>query len=184
MSAKSLFFAAIIIITSTACRIVSTLPSPHCPIEDLLLDESVFHKDFHRSWPSEDGAPMRFGIDKIGVTFSSMTKGGAIQSVYLGGSVNETQRQFTDFVGEFSSRKGWTEWYTPDTFDYQSSVADQYRFACYRHIESGVETCQAIGQYGPYLIQFYTKMSEILTYQDLEHMLQTIDEKAIRCLEE
>jgi hypothetical protein len=173
----------IVIIVATACQIEPTAYPQRCPVEDLLLDKSLFHEDFHRWSPSKDAAPMRFGIRKVGVGFSSETKGGAIQAVYRGPSVKETQRQFTNFAGsEFSSREGWTEWYIPDSFDYQSSVADQYRFSCYRHIASGVETCQAIGQYGPYLIRFHADMSSILTYQDLDRMLQAIDEKAAWCL--
>ena len=186
MRPKNLFSMAMIIIVATACRIVSTLPPPHCPIEDLLLDESVFPEDFFQTLPSKDGAPIRFGIDKIGVGFGSTTQpGGVGQDVYLGRSTKEAQREFIDWAKwEFSPREGWTEWYTPESFNYQSSTADQYRFACYKHIASGVETCQAIGQYGPYLIRFHTNLSTILTYQDLERMLQAIDEKAARCLEE
>jgi len=180
---KSWFSAAIIFIVVTACpiQINPTLPPPPCPIADLLLDESLFHGDFSRSapWPP----PMRFGVDKTGVTFSSKTKGGAIQDVYLGSSVKETQRQFTEYTKwEFFPFEGYTEWYTPNSFDYHSAVADQYQFACYRHMASGVETCQAIGQYGPYLIRFAADMSPVLTYQDLDRMLQAIDEKAARCL--
>lgn len=183
---RILFLAAIIIVVTTACRIGLAPSAPPCPIEDLLLDETPFHGDFYRGLPSEDLAPMRFGIDKIGVDFGSVTRGGGVlQDVYLGSSTRSTQKQFTDFVGSgFSLRRGWTEWYVPDSFDYQSSVADQYRFACYKHIASGVETCQAVGQYGPYLIRLHANMSPILAYQDLERAFRAIDAQAAQCLGE
>jgi hypothetical protein len=185
MKLRNVFLATATIIAATACRIVSALPPPPCPIENLLLDKSLFHEEFSRGIPDKDSAPARFGIDKIGVGFGTMTKGGAVQDVYLGGSTKEAQEEFVDWAKwDFSSREGWTEWYIPGSFNYQSPVADQYRFACYKHIASGVETCQAIGQYGPYLTRFHTDLSTILTYQDLERMLQAIDEKAARCLEE
>jgi len=183
---KSWFFAAIVFIVVTACpiQINPTLPPPPCPIEELLLDKSTFPEDFFQTMPGKYSAPIRFGIDKIGVGFGSTTQtGGVAQDVYLGSSAEKAQKEFINWAKwEFSSREGWTEWYTPESFDYQSLVADQYCFACYRHIESGVETCQAIGQYGPYLIRFLANMDSLLTYQDLERALQAIDERAARCL--
>ncbi|MBN1935963.1 MAG: hypothetical protein JW934_14935 [Anaerolineae bacterium] len=171
-----------------ACRIqIGPAPSPSpCSIESLLLDETFFHKDFYQtSVPSKDGAPMRFGINKIGTGFTSNQYGGATQEVYEGSDAKETRERFAENIAtgyDFSSREGWTDWYIPDTFDYQSLVADQFRFRCYKHKASGVETCQAVGQYGVYLIKFEADMSPILTYQDLERMLQGIDDKAAQCL--
>jgi hypothetical protein len=184
MRLRNVVLAAIILIAVIACQIGSTLPPPPCPIEDLLLDESVFSEEFFRGLPSKDSAPIRFGRDKIGVGFGSRTQtGGMAQDVYLGLGIRETQKEFEDWLKwEFSPREGWTEWYTPDAFDYQSSVADQYRFACYKHIASGVEDCQAIGQYGPYLIRFQATMSSILTYQVVERASQAIDAQAAQCL--
>jgi hypothetical protein len=188
MTWKSLFTVVFVIVVAMACQIQigPTRPPPPCPIEDLLLDKDVFSEDFFRGLPSEESAPARFGIDKIGVGFGSTTKtGGVSQDVYLGASTSQTVKQFADFVrSEFSPRKGWTEWYIPDSFDYQGSVADQYRFGCYRHITSGVESCQAIGQYGPYLIRLHVNMDSLLTYQDLGRVLPAVDEKAAQCLGE
>jgi hypothetical protein len=177
----------IALLTTVACVKIQTgspqLPSP-CPIESLLLNESFFHPDIHQTGPpSKDGAPKRFGVDKIGVGFTSMTQGGALQHVYQGKSAYETQKKFVDDVeGEFSSREGWTEWYQPDALNYQSSVADQFRFGCYRHKASGVETCKAFGQYDVYLLRFLADMSFILTYRDLYRMLEAIDTKMAQCI--
>jgi hypothetical protein len=178
----------IVFLMATACIKIGAepLPSPPCPIESLLLDESFFHSDIHRTGPpSRDAAPMRFGVNRIGVGFTSMTQGGATQDVYQARSTEEAQKKFADYVNaKFSAREGWTEWYIPDAFNYQSSVADQFRFGCYRHEASDVETCQAVGQYDVYLIRFYANMSSILTYRDLERMLQAIDNKVAQCLAE
>lgn len=181
------FLIGIALLTTMACIKIGAgqpPPLPPCPIESLLLDESFFHPDIHQTGPpSRDGAPMRFGVNRIGVGFTSMTQGGASQHVYQGRSVKEAQKKFAEEVEwEFSAREGWTEWYVPDTFNYQSFVADQIRFSCYRHKASGVETCQAFDQYDMYLIELSADMSSILTYQDLERMLQAIDSKVAQCL--
>jgi hypothetical protein len=175
--------ALIAAIATVSCKAESMSWPQRCPVEDILLDESLFHQDFYRWSPAEDAAPMRFGIEKIGVGFTSPSKGGAIQDVYRGTSVRAAQRQFADFVDtEFSSREGYTEWYMPDSLSHQSSVADQVQFACHKHIASGAEQCQAIIRYGPYLIRVHASMSSVLSYQDLERMLQAIDEGAAACL--
>ena len=183
------FLLGIALLTTMSCIKIGAgqpPPPPPCPIESLLLDESFFHPDIHRTGPpSRGGAPMRFGVNRIGVGFTSMTQGGATQDVYQGRSVEEAQKKFAEEVEwEFSAREGWTEWYIPNAFNYQSSVADRFRFGCYRHKTSGVETCQAFGQYNIYLIKLSADMSSILIYRDLERMLRAIDSKVAQCLAE
>ena len=176
----------IIFLAGTACVIqLGPPPSPPpCPIEMLLIDESMFHKDFFQTGPpSKDAAPARFGVNKLGIGFSSMAQGGGIQNIYEGRNIEQTTKQFDEYANNvFSTRLGWTEWYIPDAFVYQSKVADQFRFSCYKHEASGVETCQAVGQYDVYLIRFLADMSTIFTYQDLERILQEIDNKADQCI--
>ena len=176
----------ILLLMSVACAIyigATPPPPPPCPIESLMLEESMFHKDIHQtSPPSKRGAPMRFGDDKLGVGFTSMTQGGATLDVYQARSVKQAQEKFNEqVVYEFSSREGYTGWYT-DTFNYQSSVADQFQFSCRKHKASSVENCRFFGQYNIYLIIFDADISSILTYKDMEGLLQTIDNKVVQCL--
>ena len=170
----------------TACVIhIGPTPAPSpCAIESLMLDESLFHDAIYQTGPpSKKGAPMRFGIDKRGVGFTSQTQGGAGQDVYEGRSARQTQEKFTEIVQfAFSRRKGYTDWYIPEGLHYQSAVADQMRFGCHRHEASGVEKCQVLSQYEVYLVRFHVDISSFLTHTDLERLLQTIDTKMAQCL--
>ncbi len=179
--ASLLLFATLL---ACAIHIGPTPPPSPCPIANLLVDETLFPEEFFQTEPpSKDAAPIRFGINKIGVGFTTMNKGGAIQQVYEGGSLQDTQKEYQEEISLlFSPRKGWTDWYIPSAFNYQSTVADQFRFGCYTHVASGVESCQAVGQYGVFLIRFHTDMSPVMTYRNLEHILQVIDRKAAKCL--
>lgn len=176
-----MFFLMII---ACAVRIGPPPPPAPCPIENLILEEASFHNEIHQTGPaSKSGAPMRFGVNKLGVGFTSMTQGGATQDVYEGRSILQTQEKFTEQIDvEFSNQKGYTEWYTPTDFNYYSSVADQIRFACRRHEASNVENCRAIGQYNVYLIILDVDISSFLTYRDMARLLQTIDVKVTQCL--
>ena len=152
-----------------------------------MIDQSLFSKDWHQqSLPRERSAPDQWGIERLGVSFISQKNGVAGQAVYRGRDFNESKVEYFDRIsatGWFHSDENETEWYIPSDFTYKSTVADNYRFGCQTHNPSGVQSCQFVGQYEVYLIRFRTHMSEIMTYEDLEHILQTIDNKMAQCLD-
>jgi hypothetical protein len=156
-------------------------------METLMLDRSLFSKDWYQqSLPSERSASVRWGIERLGVSFISQKNGVAGQAVYRGRDSNETRAKYFDEItgpGWFHSDENETEWYIPSDFTYESTVANNYRFGCQTHKPSGVQSCQFVGQYEVYLIRFRTDMSSIMTYEDLERILQAIDNKMAQCLE-
>jgi hypothetical protein len=60
-------------------------------------------------------------------------------------------------------------------------VADQYRFGCYTDEDFHCRHCQAVGQYGQYIVVFDAKLDldhpECLSFTDLERALVAIDER-------
>ena len=72
-------------------------------------------------------------------------------------------------------------WVSPDQLHYQSTVADQFRFACIPATINGIPTssCRAVGQYGSLVSVFVTNVFEDrwFTWEDMEHILQVIDER-------
>jgi hypothetical protein len=67
----------------------------------------------------------------------------------------------------FAENKYSFGWSPTDELPYQSPIASQFYFAC--GIESGIPTCQVIGQYQEYLLLFDTHMGpSIMTYPTLE----------------
>jgi hypothetical protein len=149
-----------------------------------MIDVSLFQEGWYQEGPpTERATVIRFGVKKLGVGFLSQRYGVAGHDVHEGRNSKETEKQFLKEVDSwFASREGWTDWYTPGEFDYQSEIADNYRFGCYTHEASGIETCKMMGQYDVYLTGLYVDMSPIMTYDDLEHILHTIDNKIAQCL--
>ncbi len=179
------FWLGLTLFFGLACGIVTepAVPPP-CPIETLMIDVSLFPKDWlQQGPPREKAATVQWGVEKLGVTFISMVHGVALQDVHRGRNVKISEVGYAEeFTSWFHSREDETEWYIPADFNYESLVADRYRFGCQTQKPSGVENCQLVGQYGVYIMRFHTFMSPIMTYDHLAHILQTIDNKMATCL--
>jgi len=155
------------------------VPTPTFPIESLLLDESAFPGGWlaYEPYEPEDG----FGL-AVCVHYSPppTSPGGiALHSAYVARSPEEAADGYGIWAAFwFSDREGWSVWRAPDELRYQSSVADQYRFACSREEDGGRQVCQAVGQYGRYMTRFHTFMNpDTMTPSDLEQVLIAIDER-------
>lgn len=183
------FLYLMVLVTLSACSVLGKVDKPiesSCPIEDLMIDKSLFREGWYQEGPpSERAAVIRFGINRLSVGFLSQRHGVVGHDVYEGRSFEETEKQYFKEVDSwFAPREGWTEWYIPREFSYQSAIADQYRFECYTHNASGVETCKMMGQYNVYLTALHADMSPIMTYYDLDRILRSIDNKMAACLAE
>jgi len=178
-------FIGSVFVVLLACSIWEGEPimPPPCPIEELMIDISLFPADWSQnSLPSERNAPVRWGVDKLGVSFSTQEYGGAIHDVYRGRNLNDAKKGYLNLSESwFQLREDEGEWYIPSDFNYESTVADQYRFGCSIHKPSGFQTCQLSAQYNVYVTRFYTGMSPMMTYKDLEHILRAIDSKMAKC---
>jgi hypothetical protein len=160
-------------------------PAALCEIETLLVDEAVFPEGWtQQGIPDSRGAPASFGVERIGIGFSTRIRGVAGQAVYRAFDIRAAVAGYRDFMSYFSVREGETEWSLPTEFTWRSQIADQFRLGCSTHRSSGVQRCQFIGQYDVYLVRFHTYMSsDLMTYEDLECILQDIDLRMAECLD-
>jgi hypothetical protein len=114
-------------------------------METLVIDLSSFPKGWgQQGTPVERAATVKWGVEKLGVNFIS-EHGVAQQDVHRGRDDYETEIEYLDRIKStawFSFRKDETEWYIPTDFEYQSTVAEHYRFACQIHIPSEIQSCQ------------------------------------------
>ena len=123
------------------------------------------------------------GVEKIGTTFSTPARGGAIQHVYRTFDMRAAASGYEDLLSHFSVRSEETEWTLPEALDYHGKMVDQFRLGCSTWLPSDVESCQFLGQYGVYLVRFHTDMSpDMMTYKDLGRILQDIDRRMAGCL--
>ncbi len=84
---------------SLACRLTESAAPPPCPIENLMINRSLFPEDWDQQGPPvEKAAAVRWGIEKSGVNFISMVHGVAQQDVHRGRDVNETENGYFDNV--------------------------------------------------------------------------------------
>jgi hypothetical protein len=172
-----------------ACSVIRTneaIVPPPCPMENLMIDKSLFPEGWHQEGPPRQrSAPVRWGIEKLGVGFLTQENGVAGQVVHRGENFSHTEDGYFELVDSwFDSEEDATDWYIPPEFNYESAIANHDRFGCRTYKPSGVESCQLVGQYGVYLTRFHTFMSPIMTYDDLAHILQAIDDKMAQCLNE
>jgi hypothetical protein len=162
------------------------LPDPPCPIESLLLDVSLFPGEGWEETGSrtERGAPSRLGIERIGTSFSTPTKGGANQDVYRFWDAREARKGYRELVNSwFSPQAGYSEWATPPDLANLLTHANQDQLACSVYVSGQVEWCQYIAQYQPYVIKLSADMLAI-SHEDFIELVKEIDRRATSCLEQ
>ena len=139
------------------------IPDAPCDIETLIVGDEVFPQGWEQQGlPDSGGAPVSFGVERIGVDFSTPNRGVATLQVYRALDAQAAFRGFDDFLSGFSPRAGETEWIEPSELAFQSQTADQFRLGCSIQLDSNTRMCLFIGQYGVYLVRFHTYMSEDL----------------------
>ncbi|TKJ31643.1 MAG: hypothetical protein CEE40_01085 [Chloroflexi bacterium B3_Chlor] len=159
------------------------VPTPSFPIESLLLDESAFPEGWtaYEAFEPRDG----FGLP-IAITYSSPGYGGgiAVHEVDISRNREEAAERYQEAVRFwFTDDERYTAWSAPAELRHRSAVADQFRIGCHIHQESGIRFCQAVTQYGRYVVWFHTYMSPYITFADLERILLAIDERMASYLE-
>lgn len=162
----------------------SVPPDPPCPIKNLLLEVSFFPgTDWEETGlRTARGAPSTLGIGRIGTTFSTPTKGGAIQHIYRFWDSKEAGKGYEELTKTWvSPEDGYTEWMTPSELINLPINADQSLLACHVHITSQVERCQYIAQYESYVVEFRADLIA-LSYKDFIELVREIDRRATSCL--
>ena len=158
-------------------------PTPAFPIQDLLLDESVFPEGFRavRPFDPEDRIPAEQLARNFLTEKCHPLVVGAGQQVYrfYGGASSAADAYPQQIAIWFSP--SWGDWSIRPELSYESAVADQYRFGCYTDEDFHCRHCVAVGQYAQYMVVFDAKLDpdhpECLTFTDLEEILIAIDDK-------
>jgi len=166
------------------CVIICRPPAAGpCDIHTLMVTEAAFPDGWQAQGDaSARVAPVRFGIERIG---NCLGAPGALacHDVYRAASAGKARKGYPDFMLDFDYREEETGWSLPPELRYHSQIADQYRLECTAWRGGGYERCRFIAQYDVYLVEFHTYMSpEMMTYGDLEHVLQDIDRRMAACL--
>jgi hypothetical protein len=158
-------------------------PTPAFPIEDLLLDESAFPEGWRADAPfdpewgmaSEETA-RHFHTSKCHPLMVGASHG---VNRFSWGADSAAEAYPEQIAIWFSPN--WGEWSVPPQLSYESGVADQYRLGCYYDEDSHCTRCQAMAQYGEYIVLFSAHFDpdhpECLTFTDLEWILLAIDER-------
>lgn len=126
------------------------------------------------NYRQQGGASIEFNVNNPQVLYV------AAHRVYEYKSERQAAKEFEKQLPHrfnSSSIASYTSWQPPQELSYTSTVADQFYFACHKGSVNGIKTvCQAMGQYGNYLVVFHTYLvPEYMTYSDIESILQTID---------
>lgn len=122
----------------------ATPPPAPCPIEALLLDESVVPNEWYFSTSGDPAT--RFGVEFESVGFTSQY-GGGIYDVYRERSLRKAQDSYRGLAKSyFDPRAKLTEWELPPEIMYQSLIADQAQLGCATDIFSKVQRCQFVAQ--------------------------------------
>jgi hypothetical protein len=177
-----LSFVAILLLIS-GCRIYVPTPVPTSEggftAKDLLLDASAFPAGWGAEPPFEIPGPIVGEAkewERVARTFYGYSTI-ADQSVYGYKDKAEASEAFRRWVDRsFSSSEFVSVWETPTELQFQSSYTDQFHLACAQTTSNYV--CQALGQYGEYVIRLYVPMQPRtnVTYADFSRILQTLEE--------
>ena len=166
-------------------------PPPAFPIEELLLDESVFPEGWQAGERTFDPR-QRLPAEQIALGFyihwcpdASLSAGHQVYRFFDGPRCAALGYQ-KEIPGWFAPWEETGPWIVPAELPYQSPLADQFRFNCSTH-QRGGQTCQAVGQYEEYVIRFQTSIDrehpECMSFTDLERILIAIDERMAFYLE-
>lgn len=85
-----------------------------------------------------------------------------------------------DYPAAFYAFSRLTPWREPEGWSYRSSVADRFRFACadFEGFRGRETRCTAMAQYDEFISVFSADiLPDVMTLEDVEHILKAIDER-------
>lgn len=149
-------------------------------LEDLFLEQSELPMGWRREAEFREAcvaAPLDSGcksVDDLALGFSHKS-GHAYENIYVYETVEHAASDFERMIDlVYSGNKYSTPWIVPDELPYVSFVASQSYFACHTH--SGEPRCRFLAQYHEFIVELYTKTNN-MSYEELEQVLETIDQK-------
>ena len=150
-----------------------------CPIETLLLSESLFPEGTHAE-PLESPLP-EYPKESAAQTFY-YAPDAVFHEVVKWHSARDAKREYNLRVkSAFDVDKYMGPWETPDGL-YISSLAQNYQMAC--GIDGKLYQCRMVATYGDYFVFFRAYVSEHgITLAKVNEMLQAIDERMAQCID-
>jgi hypothetical protein len=152
------------------------------PIEHLLIDVT----DFPDNWTVDTDSPRSIpsaplggtkSIKSIEVYFSSQNDF-AFERIRRFKSSEDAASEFARQMKHIFRERKDTQWFTPETISFQSSVAEQSYYACSQAEGYPWPGCTYIAQYGTYFVHFGTGIIlGDMSYSDFERVIQAIDER-------
>jgi hypothetical protein len=159
-------------------------------IDELLIDKSSFPEGWEASepdWTHPPRAPWSGPTDMVEYIsrdfYSLLGKGANADEVIrqFNSSRAAAERYGHDIAVTFRDTEWNTPWVAPVELSFESSVADQYHYACSmlgegEHAKLG---CAYVAQYEVYVVYFGIAIYDTaaITYTDLNAVLEAIDER-------
>lgn len=176
----------------TAWMLAGCLATPTSSIRDfeideLLIDLSAFPSGWYVDWSPSYTSDSRDGRFTQFRTHSEGFEARAIHTIHRHRD-NQAAAYWYDENQPFGDAERLTPWEIPSELPYETKVANQFRFACADFRQNPdddseqFKNCVAIGQYAEYVSIFSISMSpdylaEHMSYPDLGHVLEVIDER-------
>lgn len=131
---------------------------------------------------SERDAPVRIGIERIGTSFPGPFDF-TLQQVYRFEVDRQTKNAYREEAESWftTPTEHETDWTTPPELDNLAVNADQVRAGCHDEKSGGVEQCQYVARYGPYILRLLGGMRS-LSDEDFTNLVAEIDSRATNCL--
>jgi hypothetical protein len=163
--------------------ISSCLSPSYPPVEELLVDTSVFPEGWSASPDGpylDPAAPFSRtkSVDRISISFYA-PGGGAGEEIQRFKSTREAKREFARKKKQVFRVTGFnTPWEVSEELSYESPIADEFHYACSWRVGASWPDCAYIARYGTYFVHFDTDMLPgYMSYADLENILEAIDER-------
>lgn len=188
MSTKSNFAVLLILICAYALSSCQSWGYPS--IDKLLIDESPFPEGWEASepdWTHPPRAPWSGPtsmVEYISRDYYSLSGKGARAFEVIrqfDNSQAAAKRYEHELAVTFRDEEWNTPWVAPVELAFESSTADQYRYACSMVGEGELAQprCAYVAQYGVYVVHFGVAIYDtaVITYAELTPVFEAIDER-------
>lgn len=180
---RLIFFGLVVFLLSGCMK-----APPECPMDTLMLEESLFPKDTYfeplvspiAEYPKSSFA-QGFTLELPNEDVFAVDSGNYM--VIDWGSNKSAKEEFDNGLKiSFITDNMSGPWETPKEVTFTSVVADNYYTAC--GVSLGYYKCRTIAVYGKYSVRLAVSISEQgITYSTYNKLLQAIDDKMAMCIE-
>jgi hypothetical protein len=170
-----------------ACSLARQPAKEYPPIDQLLIDESAFPEGWEAGEPDWEHPPRAPWsgrtrmVEYIERDFQSLSGTRASARIVIQ-QFDNPQSAAKDYERElaiwFRDEEWRTPWAIPDSLEFESPQADQYRYGC--SADHGQPECAFLAQYEVYNVRFTIRYFSIeaIAYTELLPVFQAIDKRA------